>query len=617
MFSNMGKRYGAFIDRMDQKVAKSIVGRWFKLEGSSAKRPRKDSKFSTELRGGLATFVTMSYIISTCALIISDSGGTCDCDRSAYGATCEGDQNYTRCLQELKMDLITATCTISCISCVMMGGLANLPIALAPGMGLIAYFTYTVVGFHGTGKVAYQSALAAVFIEGIIFFALSVLGIRQWFARIIPASLKTATGTGIGIYLAFIGLQSSAGIGLITGSPSTLVELGGCPPEYRSKVNVCESHHMRGLRTWLGLLGLVIIAVLMAYKVKGSILIGILIVSIISWPRGTQVTFFPYTQSGDESFSYFKKVVTFHPIKKILGKLTFDTSGGQFWIALITFLYVDILDCTGTLFSMAKFGGYMDEKTQDFEGSGIAFLVDSVCIVLSSVFGLAPVSSFIESGAGIAEGAKTGIASIVTGFFFFVALFLAPIFASFPPWASGPALIMVGSMMIQNVTQINWKYVGDAVPAFLTIIMIPFGYSIGYGLITGIGTYIAINGFIWIVGKVTGDRIVPPNRRDKEMWSAFMSDDGAIGILPGWLRRILRLKNQHDGNHSDIAEIELRESSHNISITPSYRQQQDQHLSLRQKKDQAVPPEIEGADARAISPAPTIGEDFKDTKRDL
>ncbi|KAJ1926997.1 hypothetical protein EC988_010259, partial [Linderina pennispora] len=167
---------------------------------------------------------------------------------------------------------------------------------------------------------------------------------------------------------------------------------------------------MRGATTWVGIMGLVIIAILMAYKVKGSVLIGILIVAIISWPRTSKVTYFPYTEAGDEAFAFFKKVVTFHPIEMILGKYDFNASGGQFWIALITFLYVDILDCTGTLFSMAKFGGYMDERTQDFEGSSIAFLCDSVCVVLSSVFGLAPVSSFVESGAGIAEGAKTGIA---------------------------------------------------------------------------------------------------------------------------------------------------------------------------------------------------------------
>ncbi|KAJ2719400.1 hypothetical protein GGI07_005226 [Coemansia sp. Benny D115] len=569
----------------------------------------------------------MSYIISTSALILTDSGGTCDCDRTQFGPTCDGSADYSSCLQVLKMDLITATCSIACISCILMGALANLPIALAPGMGLIAYFTYTVVGFHGSGQVSYRNALAAVCIEGLIFFGLSVIGIRQWFARIIPASLKTATGSGIGLYLAFIGLQSSAGIGLITSSASTLVELGGCPPEYRDENNVCQSHHMRGGPTWIGVLGLVVISVLSAYKVKGSVLIGIVLVSIISWPRGTPVTYFPYTAAGDDAFGYFKKVVTFHPIKKIMGQFEFNASGGQFWIALITFLYVDILDCTGTLFSMAKFGGYMDERTQDFEGSSVAFLVDSVCIVLSSVFGLAPVSSFIESGAGIAEGAKTGIASIMTGFCFFIALFFAPIFASFPPWATGPALILVGSMMIQNVVNINWKYVGDAVPAFLTIIIIPFGYSIGYGLIAGIGTYVAINGFIWLVAKITRDRIVPPNRRDKELWSAFMSDEGAVGILPPWFRRLFKIGNSHgygdDSNECDYQDGKTLQCSDVQEETGNgYPLEQPHRVSIHESQDTlyhrrrslaAGSFSHSGSNTRNITPTNTVrDEDHKD-----
>ncbi|KAJ2172156.1 hypothetical protein GGF45_004741, partial [Coemansia sp. RSA 551] len=470
----------SWVDKLNAYVARSAVGRWFRLEGSGAPVERTGSKFSIELRAGLTIFIAMSYIISTNALILTDSGGTCDCDREEFGATCENDPAYTTCLQRMKLDMITATCAISCMACILMGVLANLPIALAPGMGLNAYFAYTVVGFHGTGKISYENALAAVCIEGIIFFVLSVLGIRQWFARLIPASLKTATGTGIGIYLAFIGLQSSAGIGLITANSSTLVELGGCPPEFRDENNVCTAHHMEGGPMWLGVLGLMLVGTMLLYRLKGAILIGILFIAIISWPRPTPVTYFPYTQAGDEAFAFFKKVVTFHPIKDTLARFHWDLTTGDFWIALITFLYVDILDCTGTMFSMAKFGGYMDERTQDFEGSSMAFLVDSVSITIGSVFGSSPVTAFIESGAGIAEGGRTGITTIVTGIMFFIALFFAPIFASFPPWATGPALIVVGSMMMQGVTQINWHYVGDALPAFITIILIPFGYSIGY-----------------------------------------------------------------------------------------------------------------------------------------
>ncbi|KAJ2500496.1 hypothetical protein GGH96_002644 [Coemansia sp. RSA 1972] len=558
----------SWVDKLNAYVARSAVGRWFRLEGSGAPVERAGSKFSIELRAGLTIFIAMSYIISTNALILTDSGGTCDCDREEFGAACENDPAYTTCLQRMKLDMITATCAISCMACILMGVLANLPIALAPGMGLNAYFAYTVVGFHGTGKISYENALAAVCIEGIIFFVLSVLGIRQWFARLIPASLKTATGTGIGIYLAFIGLQSSAGIGLITASSSTLVELGGCPPEYRDENNICTAHHMEGGPMWLGVLGLMLIGTMLLYRLKGAILIGILFIAIISWPRPTPVTYFPHTQAGDEAFDFFKKVVTFHPIKDTLARFHWDLTTGEFWIALITFLYVDILDCTGTMFSMAKFGGYMDERTQDFEGSSMAFLVDSVSITIGSVFGSSPVTAFIESGAGIAEGGRTGITTIVTGIMFFIALFFAPIFASFPPWATGPALIVVGSMMMQGVTQINWRYVGDALPAFITIILIPFGYSIGYGLIAGIGSFVFINSLAFIILKLSRGRIAPPNFDERDDWIGFVTQGGFKQNIPSWMFWLARRNRKpakaldldaDNTSISDTADVELKQ----------------------------------------------------------
>ncbi|KAJ2707143.1 hypothetical protein FB645_000969 [Coemansia sp. IMI 203386] len=532
----------SWIDRINTRVARTPFGRWFRLEGSGAKIERAGSKFSIELRAGLTTFIAMAYIISTNALILTDSGGTCDCDREKYGPTCDTDPAYSSCLQEIKLDMITATCAISCMACILMGSLANLPIALAPGMGLNAYFAYTVVGYHGTGKVSYRNALSAVCIEGLIFFVLSVVGLRQWFARLIPLSLKTATASGIGIYLAFIGLQSSAGIGLITGNSATLVELGGCPPGYRDENNVCTAHHMEGGPTWLGVLGLMLIGTMLLYRLKGAILIGIVIIAIISWPRPTAVTYFPYTPSGDEAFNFFKKVVTFHPIKRTLAEFHWDLSSGDIWIALITFLYVDILDCTGTMFSMAKFAGYMDDRTQDFEGSSMAFLVDSASITIGSAFGSSPVTAFIESGAGIAEGGRTGITTIVTGIMFFIALFFAPIFASFPPWATGPALITVGSMMMTNVLQINWKYIGDGLPAFITIIMIPFGYSIGYGLISGIGSFIFINSAVFIIYKLSGGRIAPPNYDERDDWIGFVTRGGFKSNIPPWIMRLFGKK---------------------------------------------------------------------------
>ncbi|KAJ1949235.1 hypothetical protein FBU59_001232 [Linderina macrospora] len=210
------------------------------------------------------------------------------------------------------------------------------------------------------------------------------------------------------------------------------------------------------------------------------------------------------------------------------------------------------------MFSMAKFGGYLNERTQDFEGSAFAFLCDSSTIAIGSILGLSPVSTFVESGAGIAEGGRTGLTSVVTGFGFFIALFFAPIFASFPPWATGPALVSVGAMMLQNAVHINWSYIGDAVPAFLTIIMIPFGYSIGYGLISGIGSYIIINAFVALLAKVSRGRIVPPNYEDKTEWSAYLTRGRYKAIPPPWLRRLLRINAPELFDETSSIDKELK-----------------------------------------------------------
>lgn len=314
-----------------------------------------------------------------------------------------------------------------------MGLFANLPVALAPGMGLNAYFAFQVVGFHGTGPVSYQMAVTAVFVEGFIFIGLSLLGMRQWLARAIPASIKLATGAGIGLYLALIGLTYSAGIGAVTGAKDTPMELGGCTDEYKNEWGSCKSHKLQNPTFWLGLFGGgMFTAILMMYRVKGAIIAGIALVSIASWPRTTNVTYFPYTEVGNSSFDFFKKVVTFHKIEKTLVVQEWDLSqaGGQFALALITFLYVDILDCTGTLYSMARFAGFVDPETQDFEGSAMAYIVDAFSISIGSLFGSPPVTAYVESGAGISEGGKTGITAIVTGLCFFVSIFFAPIFAS-------------------------------------------------------------------------------------------------------------------------------------------------------------------------------------------
>lgn len=309
-------------------------------------RERKGSYFFTEIRAGLATFFAMAYIISVNASITSETGGTCVCPKENWGDKCDSNIDYMLCVEEVHRDIVTATAAIAALSTFMMGLLANLPVAMAPGMGLNAYFAYTVVGRHGFGMIPYSVAVTAVFVEGWVFFALTLLGIRQWLARAIPASIKLATGTGIGLYLTLIGLGYSAGIGLVTGAKGTPLELAGCSPELLQ-----DGHHVDGLcfasekmrspTMWIGIFcGGVLTALLMMYRVKGAAIIGILLVSIISWPRPTPVTYFPHSVLGDSRFDFFKKVVTFHEIKHTLVPQEWNLSGhgSQFGLAFITFL---------------------------------------------------------------------------------------------------------------------------------------------------------------------------------------------------------------------------------------------------------------------------------------
>ncbi|KAF2036610.1 hypothetical protein EK21DRAFT_95857 [Setomelanomma holmii] len=563
-----------WVHNANRAVARSVVGKYFRLEGSGHPKERPGSYFFTEFRAGLATFFAMAYIISVNASIVSDSGGNCVCPASSSD-NCIKDSpiEYLQCVEEIKRDLVTATAAISALTSFCMGLFANMPIALAPGMGLNAYFAYTVVGFHGSGMVPYEVALTAVFVEGFVFVGLTILGIRQWLARAIPASIKLATGVGIGLYLTIIGLTYSAGIGLITGAQSTPLELAGCVQSLQDKMGVCPgSAKMRNPTMWIGIFcGGILTVMLMMYRVKGAIIFGILLVSIISWPRPTPVTYFPHDILGDGRFDFFKKVVTFHPITRVLAVQQWNISehAGQWGLAFITFLYVDILDCTGTLYSMARFCGAIDERTQDFENSSIAYTVDAMGISIGSLMGAPPVTAYIESGAGISEGGKTGLTAMFTGLAFFIAVFFAPIFASIPPWATGCTLVIVGSLMAQSARDINWKYMGDAIPAFLTIAIMPFTYSIAYGLIAGICSYMLINTTVWIVEKASGGRIVPPNKSEKEHWTYKIPG----GFLPPWMQRLTSGKKDFWRAHEEsegVAQQEPKDdgSAHSTGGTP-------------------------------------------------
>lgn len=524
------------LTRLNTYAASTRLGKRFKLS-------ERNTTFTTELRAGTATFLTMAYILAVNASILSDSGGTCsvsDCiplcsDPTFPASNCIApnlviqpdssckfapvNPGYTACVDRVRKDLIVATVASSLIGCAIMGTFANLPLALAPGMGTNAYFAYTVVGFHGSGNVSYQSALAAVFIEGLIFLLISAVGLRAKLAKLVPKPVRISSSAGIGLFLAFIGLQNNQGIGLIGYSSSTLVTLGACPDSARASLApvitypngtisllpggtvsgdiMCLHDRMESPTFWLGVVGFVIIAYCMVKNIKGAMIYGIIFVTAVSWFRNTRVTAFPRTPAGDSAFEYFKQVVDVHKIESTAGALSFkNINKGYFWEALVTFLYVDILDTTGTLYSMARFAGFTNDDG-DFEGQYFAFMSDASAIVVGSLLGTSPVTAFIESSTGIREGGRTGLTALTVAGYFLLAFFFTPLLASIPAWAVGPPLILVGVLMMRSVVEIEWDDMRQAIPAFMTLILMPLTYSIAYGLIGGIGTYIVLNLWDW------------------------------------------------------------------------------------------------------------------------
>lgn len=401
-----------------------------------------------------------------------------------------------------------------------------------------------------------------------------------------------ATGVGIGLYLTLIGLTYSAGIGLVVGGSSTPLELAGCVQSALDEDGLCPSAtKMRNPTLWIGIFcGGVFTVFLMLFRFKGAIIAGILLVSIISWPRTTEVTYFPYTETGNSAFDFFKQVVTFRPIRNTLAAQDWDVSGhgGSFAIALITFLYVDILDCTGTMYAMAQYCGAINPETQDFEGSAIAYLVDASGVTIGSLFGTSPVTAYIESGAGISEGGGTGLTAIVTGLAFFISIFFAPIFASIPPWATGCTLVIVGSLMAKAASDINWRYIGDAIPAFLTIAIMPFTYSIAYGLIAGIMSYILLNVGVWIIERVSGEKIKPRDEKYKEFWTYKLPG----GVFPGWLRRAAKGKKDFwraddaEANNAPGRTIDGKEAGMHVGELSSHSSHSSQDVHRAPPKEQ-------------------------------
>jgi AGZA family xanthine/uracil permease-like MFS transporter len=388
----------------------------------------------TEALAGATTFLTMAYIIVVNPAILSEAG----LPVAAVAA---------------------ATCLAAGIGSLLMGFLANYPLALAPGMGLNAYFTYTVV--KGMG-VPWETALGCVFISGIAFLLLTLVGVRQLIVRSIPRPLLAATAAGIGLFIAFIGLKNA---GLVVANPATTVALGD----------------LKTPTALLTLLGIVLIAVLQARKVKGAMLIGILVLTVIGYFLGlsswTGWTFGPAALMG-----------TF-------GKLDIPGAfnlGGSFGVALLeiifVFLFVDLFDNVGTLAAVTKRAGLQGPNGEIPRLNRILY-ADSIAATVGAVAGTTTVTSYIESASGVAVGGRTGLTAVVTGLLFLLALLVAPLAGLVPTAATAPALILVGVMMMGSISEIAWDEPLDAVPAFLTLVMIPLTFSIANGLAFGITAY--------------------------------------------------------------------------------------------------------------------------------
>lgn len=387
----------------------------------------------TEVVAGVTTFLTMAYILIVNPLMLSDTG-------MDFGA------------------VFTATALSSAIATLVMAFLANLPFALAPGMGLNAFFAYTVVISMG---YSWQQALTAVFIEGIIFIALTAFNIREAIVNSIPINIKKAISVGIGLFIAFIGLQNS---GIIVGG-ATLVELG----------DVTKGAAL------VALIGLIITSILLAYKVRGALLIGIALTTLVGIPFGVTVwgggSWLPPSLKPTFMQLSFKDIFTVDMI-----------------IIVFTFLFVDMFDTVGTLIGCAT-------KAEILEPDGTiphvkeALFADAIGTTVGAMLGTSTVTTYVESSAGVAEGGKTGLTSLVVAILFLVSLFLSPLFIAVPGAATAPALVLVGLFMISPVKEIDFDEPTEGIPAFLTILFMVTSYSIANGIMYGVLSWIILKIF--------------------------------------------------------------------------------------------------------------------------
>ena len=405
---------------------KSFLERRFKLS-------EHKTTVKTEVMAGITTFMTMSYILAVNPGMLSETG----MDQGA---------------------VFTATILASALGTILMALLANYPFALSAGMGLNAYFAYTVVLNMGHD---WTYALTAVFIEGIIFILMSIFNIREAIFRAIPTTLKKGVAVGIGLFITLIGLVNA---GLIVDNPSTLISIG----DITAPTSI------------VAIFGLLVIGVLLKKNVRGSLLIGILASTILAIILG--VTSLP------------SKVFSLPPsIAPIAFKLQWsDIFTKEMFAVVFAFLFVDVFDTIGTLIGVATKADMLDEN-DDLPNLGPALLSDAIATTVGALLGTSTVTTFVESASGVADGGRTGLTSLTTAGLFLLSLFLFPIFAIIPASATAPALIIVGLFMMSPIKDINFDDYTESIPAFLAIVMMPFAYSVAEGIVWGITSFVILN----------------------------------------------------------------------------------------------------------------------------
>ncbi|MFR5601698.1 MAG: NCS2 family permease [Lachnospiraceae bacterium] len=427
-----------------------ILEKWFKLR-------ENHTDVKTEIMAGVTTFMTMAYILAVNPNILSATG----MDSGA---------------------VFTATALASLVATLMMAAFANYPFVLAPGMGLNAYFAYTVVLQMG---YSWQTALAAVFIEGIVFILLSLTNVREAIFNAIPMNLKHAVSVGIGLFIAFIGLQNAK---VVVGS-ATLVSV------YSFKGSIqAGTFQSEGITVLLALIGVLLTAVLVIKNVKGNILWGIL----GTWGLGIICELTGLYQPNPEAgmFSVIPSFAGGFGVPSMAPTfMQMDFSGIlslDFLVVMFAFLFVDMFDTLGTLIGVASKADMLDKdgKLPKIRG---ALLSDAIGTSMGAVFGTSTTTTFVESAAGVSEGGRTGLTAVTAAILFGLSLFLSPIFLAIPSFATAPALIVVGFLMITSITKINFQDYTEAIPAYICIIAMPFMYSISEGISMGIISYVVLN----------------------------------------------------------------------------------------------------------------------------